>query len=270
MATIARTVSWTLLSDIDTALAWIQDAVTKTDFSVTSVEAEKIVIDVPRAMMKNRWAAKINGAVSQTPQGVEILWTVEALGDKHFEHLATISEGLPEGMLFDHGVAQAASKLNNKLFGRKEIRHLANLLDRGELVHAMGVGVLGNKSGIAAITNRRLLFLEKSMMGSESLTDFALGSIGAMSIGKKMSGETLTVNHSGTSAVITTMGHGQADDIARAFRQLKEQPAPVAAPLQAPAPDPFAQLERLGELLAKGILTDEEFQTQKAQILSRM
>jgi hypothetical protein len=38
-----------------------------------------------------------------------------------------------------------------------------------------------------------------------------------------------------------------------------------AAP--APAPDPLEQLQRLGDLKAQGILTEEEFQAQKAKIL---
>ena len=44
------------------------------------------------------------------------------------------------------------------------------------------------------------------------------------------------------------------------------QPAPAPAP--APAPDPIAQLKELAELKNQGILTDAEFQAQKAKILS--
>lgn len=35
-----------------------------------------------------------------------------------------------------------------------------------------------------------------------------------------------------------------------------------------PPPDPVAQLKALGELHAQGVLTDEEFAAQKAEILS--
>ncbi|HYN42719.1 MAG TPA: SHOCT domain-containing protein, partial [Thermoanaerobaculia bacterium] len=35
-------------------------------------------------------------------------------------------------------------------------------------------------------------------------------------------------------------------------------------------PDPVAQLERLGALRDKGVVTEEEFQTAKAQLLGRM
>ena len=40
-----------------------------------------------------------------------------------------------------------------------------------------------------------------------------------------------------------------------------------AQPAAAPAPDPLEQLQRLGDLKAQGILTEEEFQAQKAKIL---
>lgn len=52
-----------------------------------------------------------------------------------------------------------------------------------------------------------------------------------------------------------------------AYQQQVAQPqAPAAAP--PPAEDPIAQLERLGQLHAQGILTDEEFAAQKAKILN--
>jgi len=50
----------------------------------------------------------------------------------------------------------------------------------------------------------------------------------------------------------------------------QEQPAPAPAPPApaAEAPDPIALLTQLGDLHAKGILTDEEFAAQKTRILS--
>ncbi len=44
-------------------------------------------------------------------------------------------------------------------------------------------------------------------------------------------------------------------------------PQQVAPPPPAQAQDPIEQLERLGALKAQGLLTDEEFNAQKAKIL---
>jgi hypothetical protein len=49
------------------------------------------------------------------------------------------------------------------------------------------------------------------------------------------------------------------------------QPAPEpAAPAAGGSEDPYAALERLGELKAKGILTEEEFSRKKAELLGRL
>lgn len=273
MATISRTVEWTLLTDHETALKVLPQAVEQAKFKVKSLTPNEIAVDVPQALLSNQWAAKISGLIVPDADKTHIEWRVEGLGNKHFKHLIRISEGLPEGMLDDHGVQSAASQVALRIFGRKEIAHLANVLDRGETVHAIGVGRLENKAGIAAATDLRLLFLEKSI-GSEDLTSFSLGAIQAVDLKKAIGGETLTINHSGTKASITALGHGQGDSLARAVRNAQSASArqPTAsspAPSPAPANDFIAQLERLAELHEKGILSDEEFQAQKAILLSK-
>jgi hypothetical protein len=45
-------------------------------------------------------------------------------------------------------------------------------------------------------------------------------------------------------------------------------PAPAPAPAAAPGGDTLSQLERLADLKTQGILTDAEFEAQKAKILA--
>jgi membrane protease subunit (stomatin/prohibitin family) len=59
----------------------------------------------------------------------------------------------------------------------------------------------------------------------------------------------------------------------QASRWAQQQPEQedVQQPQEAPppaAPDPIAQLKELGELRDKGVLTEEEFQAQKAKVLA--
>jgi hypothetical protein len=82
-----------------------------------------------------------------------------------------------------------------------------------------------------------------------------------------------------TAAVVGTatatrnaVNRRQASKNAAAYSQAYEQAAPAqqphyAEPAPAPQEDMMTQLERLGNLHAQGILTDEEFQAQKARIL---
>ena len=48
------------------------------------------------------------------------------------------------------------------------------------------------------------------------------------------------------------------------YQEQYQEPAPAAAP----APDPLEELKKLGELKAAGVLTDAEFEAQKAKILA--
>ena len=62
-----------------------------------------------------------------------------------------------------------------------------------------------------------------------------------------------------------------AADRQQAYQQVAPAPvaaAPVAAAAAAPAPDLYAQLQQLGDLKAQGILTDAEFEAQKAKLLA--
>lgn len=54
---------------------------------------------------------------------------------------------------------------------------------------------------------------------------------------------------------------------AQAEEQQAAQPAPAPAPVEASSDDTFKQLEQLGQLRDQGILTEEEFQAKKTQIL---
>jgi hypothetical protein len=58
-----------------------------------------------------------------------------------------------------------------------------------------------------------------------------------------------------------------AAQVAPPPQQYAPPPPPPAPAPAAPAEDPITQLERLGALKAQGLLTEEEFNAQKAKIL---
>jgi Short C-terminal domain len=57
------------------------------------------------------------------------------------------------------------------------------------------------------------------------------------------------------------------DEQAYYDQQQYSQPQ-YAQPAPAPAPDPVEQLQKLADLKSQGVLTEEEFQAQKARILA--
>jgi hypothetical protein len=74
------------------------------------------------------------------------------------------------------------------------------------------------------------------------------------------------------TAVSNRVSRRQANRWASQEPQYEQQYAPPPAPVAPPAPAPgtddvIAQLEKLGDLRANGILTDAEFEQQKARLL---
>ena len=67
------------------------------------------------------------------------------------------------------------------------------------------------------------------------------------------------------TAVSNRVSRRQAERWAGQEEYGQAEAAPAAP--AAPAADPIAQLTQLGELHAKGVLTDEEFAAQKAKLL---
>ena len=71
---------------------------------------------------------------------------------------------------------------------------------------------------------------------------------------------------SGTAtAVSNRVSRRQANRWSQDDQGQYQEPAPMAAE---PAPDPLEQLKQLGELKTAGVLTDAEFEAQKAKILA--
>jgi hypothetical protein len=56
----------------------------------------------------------------------------------------------------------------------------------------------------------------------------------------------------------------------RAWEPDPANPSPSRTSASAGEADIFAAIERLGDLKAKGILTDEEFTAKKAELLARL
>jgi hypothetical protein len=71
------------------------------------------------------------------------------------------------------------------------------------------------------------------------------------------------------TAVSNRVSRRQYNRWAQQDQQYYQQPAPAPAPAASTGGrDPIEQLKDLADLKAQGILTDEEFATQKARILA--
>lgn len=225
-----------------------------------------IQIDRKRRLTANRYA--MTGTV--TLNGDELAISIDGLGSMQSKFAAEILDLLPEGAVYDHGLNDALAKMEKsaKFFGSRELSTVLDDMQAGEEVEMVTSGNVDNNLGIIVLTNLRVIIKDRKLMGSD-MKEITPSSITSLSTGKKMTGETVKMTVSGSDLEITALPHGRGTELANLLRQAMNgttPPAPTAAPVE-PAADPIAQVEKLAELHAAGILNDDEFAQAKAKAL---
>ena len=261
---VVRTYQWKLRCTADDAVRFIRAALGQAGFEA-SVTGMKIDASSKMSWTKNRYSATLSAVIAAAADGAAASWTVEMAGSKHHEVLGEVAMQLPEGVLDDRGLSAAMDRLGKpgRLFGRRELAQLANMIYADERVVQLGQGLLDKKQGIVVLTNERLFFFEKSGLMGESLVQFDVGAIQALSVGKGWGGERLEVAHAGMKTEIKQMGPGQADGLIAAFREVKRAPAspppivyPAAAAGPTAGPDPVEQMQQLKRMAEAGLITE--------------
>jgi hypothetical protein len=203
---------------------------------------------------------------------------VEMNGTRHFDVLNELAGKVGDDLFDDRGAADAIERLGKpgRMFGRKEIRHLQHLLRGNERVMTIGQRRYGDRQGLVVLTTVRLFFFEKSL-GSETIEEFSLTAITSLAAKKvRFGGEHLVIHAAGSSSEMTHLFPGHADEVARQFRRLRGEAVErtasvdVAPPEAATGSDHLTTLKSLADLRDQGILTAEEFEQKKADILDRL
>ncbi len=192
-------------------------------------------------------------------------------------------------------IQAAKDKMQMRLGAGREIKRLPNYLWNGEVVHFMAAGQYGPGQGVVVLTDRRLLFL-KDGMTRQATEDFPLDKIASVQWSAGMMWGSLTIFASGNKAEIERMDKRDGKQIADAVRSrlsARMAPSPVMPPppvmpqppmpqpptaqpvhsASAPSPagpDVYEQLRKLGELRDLGVVTGEEFEQKKRELLARI
>lgn len=165
-------------------------------------------------------------------------------------------------------IQAAKDRMSTKLGGGREIKRLTEHLWEGEQVLRMTTGAYGKGTGLVVMTDRRLMFVQDGIM-SKSTEDFPYSKISSVSWNSGLALGTIVVFASGNKAEIKNVAKGDGKAIVDALRERLADSPTGAAPGPA-APDVMAQLKQLGELKDAGILSPEEFDAKKQDLLSRL
>ncbi|WP_442576344.1 DUF4429 domain-containing protein [Microbacterium sp. F51-2R] len=166
-------------------------------------------------------------------------------------------------------IEAAAARMTWRFGGKRELKNLASHLHDGETVRIIAQGSYEGNQGIVALTDARLLFLFHGIVG-RAKEDFPLRLISSVQTKSGFGAGELKIFVSGNNAVISGVITSDLDPLADAVRAELAAQHSVVKSTAPSTPDPFEAMQKLAALRDAGILSDEEFEVKKKDLLDRM
>ncbi|MDF9756774.1 SHOCT domain-containing protein [Pseudomonas hunanensis] len=163
-----------------------------------------------------------------------------------------------------------------------EPKHVKKFRDKhlqsGEQVIAWGEGYIGKmlgtgkdaeKTGVLIVTGSRVVFYRAGIFGevNESIPLKALTSIERKSF---MGHRTIHMHTSHDSLEFKSFRKDQDQALVDAIEAGRNHAVPPVQAGQPSSADPMTALSKLADLKAAGVLTEEEFNSKKAELLARL
>ena len=125
--------------------------------------------------------------------------------------------------------------------------------------------------GLLLLTNKRAMFYAPQLFGRYDHLVFPYDQISSVNCHKGMIGDELQIQVASDNVTIHAIPKGDGDIAAQNIRDMvatmKAQPSLTVAPAQTDIAD---QIEKLGKLKEKGLITAEEFERKKTELLKRI
>lgn len=142
-------------------------------------------------------------------------------------------------------------------------------LEQGETVIASVLGAYESKimgkdtlrNGVFLATDRRILFYGKKIFGYD-LEVFPYANISSFEIGKGMLGRSVSFFASGNKVKLKWINQGEVDKFIDYVKQNVGKKSEIKLPSSV-----ADEIKKLAELKEAGVLTEEEFEVKKKQLL---
>jgi len=147
-----------------------------------------------------------------------------------------------------------------------DIKELAKILSTDEEVLHAASGMYQDRQGLIVATTKRVIFMHKGMF-SLKLEDFSYDKITSVQYETGFLNAKIIVHASGNKAEIRNATNAQARSFGDWLREkISTKPATELAKT-VPTSSVADQLEKLASLKDRGLLTDEEFSSEKKKLL---
>ncbi|MDI3243064.1 hypothetical protein QK292_16020 [Arthrobacter sp. AL08] len=217
-----RPVRWTMNSPVEKALALILQASQTRGFTCRH-NSSAVQINIPGSVLKRRKEERLAGTILPTAQGTEIFWGTPVPGSTTYEHLLAVESVLPEQVIDYQGLLEAAEKAGVVPSGVRALRHLVSFMKPGEGASAVGKGYVQDRPACVVLTDQRLLIVDLLDTPAAALADSPIKEIHKLVLGKKTSGETLSLYSGAGNVTIYGLGHGEGYGIVSRYRQAVQE-----------------------------------------------
>jgi hypothetical protein len=157
------------------------------------------------------------------------------------------------------------------LFVGSEVSYLAKVIRDEEDIRAAIHAFYNLKKWIVVATNRRILLLDKGVVFGVTFKEIQISQVGHISCDAGLLMADLRLDASAGEIVLKNVAKFEATKFAHVVSDLiaeSKKPPTSHEAKASPGTDVVSQLERLAELHHKGVLTADEFLTQKAKLLA--
>jgi len=124
------------------------------------------------------------------------------------------------------------------------------------------------RSGILLATNKRIIFYAKKLTGYD-LEVFPYSTISSIEMGKGIMGYKITFFASGNKATLKWIKEGDFQKFVSEVKNKIGKKEEIKVPSEVVVDIP-AQIKKLSELKDQGILSEEEFETKKKELLAKL
>ena len=155
---------------------------------------------------------------------------------------------------------------DDQFFTRKELAYLQEMLTDKEQVLAFTSGMMDGNTWLIALTDRRIVFLDKGLIYGLEQTIINLDKVNAVSGKTGLLFGKITITDGAKDRTISNVLKKTVKPFVKKVQETIE--ASQAGAFQvAKKIDPYEQLEKLASLNEKGIISENEFVAAKKKIL---
>ena len=159
---------------------------------------------------------------------------------------------------------------DDQFFTRKELNYLPEILQDGEQVLAFTSGLMDGNTWLLALTDRRIIFLDKGMIFGLKQQSIPLNKINAISGKTGLLFGSIQITEGAKTHKIDNVWKKTVKIFTNKVQDAICTPMGNSVTHQSDnvSPDKYSQLEKLADLKAKGILSAKEYNAEKTKILN--